>query len=342
MISAFIRAMFLAAMILPCQAEPIITELMADNQSTLADEDGDFSDWIEIHNPDSVPADLTGWKLTDDSENPAKWTFPAITLQPGEFRIFFASQKNATYPHHTNFKLAKSGEFLALVRPDSTIRQQFSPSYPSQGIDESYGLRFAHTTLVATGATAHYTAPAATIPAWETTGFNHAAWPQGPTGLGYGLTEPGITVRHVFKNGSIGGLTDAYSLLALPAGDPGILSETTVVSPTVNFLGEASDGHFAYNSPPPGGTGDHYAIEAIGFIHIPTAGYYTFGVSSDDGGSITIDGTAVMTDDSFHGADDHFGNLYLTSGTHTFRAVMFEGGGGDEFEFYAAAGQLAA
>ncbi len=34
-------------------AAPLITEFMASNDSTLADEDGDFSDWIEIHNPDA-------------------------------------------------------------------------------------------------------------------------------------------------------------------------------------------------------------------------------------------------------------------------------------------------
>ena len=33
-------------------ATPVISEFMADNDTVLADEDGDFSDWIEIHNPD--------------------------------------------------------------------------------------------------------------------------------------------------------------------------------------------------------------------------------------------------------------------------------------------------
>ena len=48
------------------RSNPVITEIMADNVSVIADEDGDYSDWIEIHNPDSTPVDLTDWSLTDD------------------------------------------------------------------------------------------------------------------------------------------------------------------------------------------------------------------------------------------------------------------------------------
>ena len=40
----------------PAFGAPVITEFLAANSSGLADEDGDFSDWIEIHNPDSAPS----------------------------------------------------------------------------------------------------------------------------------------------------------------------------------------------------------------------------------------------------------------------------------------------
>ena len=75
-------------------ANPVITEIVASNGDSLADEDGAYSDWIEIHNPTASPIDMTGWRLTDSATNLAKWTFPAMTLAPGEFRIVFASSKN--------------------------------------------------------------------------------------------------------------------------------------------------------------------------------------------------------------------------------------------------------
>ena len=54
---------------------------MADNTRTLQDEDGDFTDWIELHNPAATPVDLKGWRLTDDPALPAKW-YTALAL-PG-------------------------------------------------------------------------------------------------------------------------------------------------------------------------------------------------------------------------------------------------------------------
>ena len=55
---------------------------MAVNQSTLADEDGDFPDWVEIHNGGDGPVNLGGWHLTDNSGNPDKWTF-SLGESPG-------------------------------------------------------------------------------------------------------------------------------------------------------------------------------------------------------------------------------------------------------------------
>ena len=65
-------------------ASPVLSEFMADNRSTLADEDGEFVDWIELSNPSTAPIDLTGYALTDDPKRPDRWLFPAVTLAPGE------------------------------------------------------------------------------------------------------------------------------------------------------------------------------------------------------------------------------------------------------------------
>ena len=52
----------------PVVATPVISEFMAANETTLADEDGDFSDWIEISNSADQPLDLAGYYLTDNSQ----------------------------------------------------------------------------------------------------------------------------------------------------------------------------------------------------------------------------------------------------------------------------------
>ncbi|MCP5522229.1 MAG: lamin tail domain-containing protein [Verrucomicrobiales bacterium] len=118
-----------------------ISEFMADNDNTLNDEDGDHSDWIELHNAGDTAVDLTGWHLTDDVENSSLWRLPAFTLAPDEYRIVFASGKDRTDPEaplHTNFKLASSGGYLALTDRDGGIVSEFR-FYPAQREDVSYG-----------------------------------------------------------------------------------------------------------------------------------------------------------------------------------------------------------
>ena len=80
------------------QGDVIISEFMADNATTLADEDGQFSDWIEIHNPTLNPINLLGYSLTDDPGLLTKWEFPAVTIPAGGYLLVFASYKNRVKP----------------------------------------------------------------------------------------------------------------------------------------------------------------------------------------------------------------------------------------------------
>ncbi|MEE3199961.1 MAG: lamin tail domain-containing protein, partial [Planctomycetota bacterium] len=73
------------------RADVFITEFMADNDSLLADEDGDFPDWIELYNSGTDSVDLEGWYLSDDPEALALWRFPALVLDAGDFALVFAS-----------------------------------------------------------------------------------------------------------------------------------------------------------------------------------------------------------------------------------------------------------
>jgi hypothetical protein len=126
-----------------CYAAPKISEFMAVNDSVLADENGDFSDWIEIYNPDASAVSLAGYHLTDDAANLVKWTFPAVTLNAGDYLVVFASNKDRVDPGselHTNFRLSSGGEYLALIAPDgTTVTSDFAPVYPPQFADESFG-----------------------------------------------------------------------------------------------------------------------------------------------------------------------------------------------------------
>jgi hypothetical protein len=125
------------------QSPVIVNEFMARNSRTLADEDGDYSDWIELRNVSTVDVNLEGWFLTDARANLTKWQLPAVTLSAGGYLVVFASGKDralAGSELHTNFALDGGGEYLALVRPDGlTIASEFTPGYPEQFSDVAYG-----------------------------------------------------------------------------------------------------------------------------------------------------------------------------------------------------------
>ena len=100
----------------------VINELMASNRTQLQDEDGDWSDWIELYNGGSGPVSLSGCALSDDDVNQRKWVFPDLTLQPGEYKIVFASGKDRREGEmHANFKLSASGEAVRLYDPDGSV-----------------------------------------------------------------------------------------------------------------------------------------------------------------------------------------------------------------------------
>ena len=136
----------------------LLSEFSAENEQTILDEDGAAPDWIEIWNSTNSPINLTGYHLTDRQTGSNAWTFPAWVLNPNEFLIVFASGKDrkpaqvvvgkdnlgtpAQPRLHTNFKIEKSGGYLALTRTNGAggfeSVTQFS-SYPPQRADVSYG-----------------------------------------------------------------------------------------------------------------------------------------------------------------------------------------------------------
>jgi hypothetical protein len=132
-----------------------ISEFIADNPGptvlpgSVSDMDDNSSDWIELHNSGTTPADLSGWSLTDNPLLPNKWTFPSGTLlNANAYLLVFASGKNRQIPGvelHTNFKLSKSG-FLQLSRPapagPDVVLSAFGSAttgYPSHNGRSSYG-----------------------------------------------------------------------------------------------------------------------------------------------------------------------------------------------------------
>lgn len=129
----------------PISGKLRLTELMASNASGLEDGFGSRPDWIEIHNPNNTAASLSGWTLTDNPAQPAKWTFPEGAAIPAQgWLVVFTSSAAAPGPdakgyYHANFSLSAAGETLALFRPGATEPEDALASFPAQSPDVAYG-----------------------------------------------------------------------------------------------------------------------------------------------------------------------------------------------------------
>jgi hypothetical protein len=178
--------------------ELYISEFMASNQTSLADGEGRFSDWLEIYNATGANVDLDGWHLTDSPKNLKKWTFPAGVGIPsrGRLIVFASGRATGDEPYvdaggylHTNFRIDKDGGYLALVAPDGQTVVHAYQDYPAQEEDVSYGIRQQTTSLVPVSAEAAFKVPTAADQdtPWANPDYNDSAWDRGQTGLGFGL-----------------------------------------------------------------------------------------------------------------------------------------------------------
>ncbi len=134
---------------------------VAPSGGGLLDEDGDASDWVELHNRAAVPLSLAGHALSDDPDQPERWRLPPLVLAPDERRVVFASGKDR-----------------------------------SPGSEGQAGLWAQHwETVVQDGDRWRYTLGRADIPAaWPRPDFDDAGWDEGPGGIGYGDGDDGSQV----------------------------------------------------------------------------------------------------------------------------------------------------
>jgi len=98
----------------------VINEICASSITTLKDEDGEYPDWIELHNTSNKAIDLSNYALSDDPDSLIKWRFPqGAVIEPGGYYVVYASGKDRPgvsggWPH-AGFKLRSDGETVILA-----------------------------------------------------------------------------------------------------------------------------------------------------------------------------------------------------------------------------------
>ena len=117
----------------------VINEIMASNTMTAMDNAGDYDDWIELYNKSSVTVDLSGWYITDKTDNLTKYDIPSGTMiDANDYLIIWADEDSSQGPNpvHANFKLSKAGETVMLL--DNFVLMVDSMSFGQQTTDMGY------------------------------------------------------------------------------------------------------------------------------------------------------------------------------------------------------------
>ena len=93
-IKRFTISIVLSMFMFSAIAQEIVLNEVVSSNSKFFDEDGDSPDWFELHNTTANPISLEEWTITDNEDNPAKWTFPAVTIGPDDYLYIWASGKD--------------------------------------------------------------------------------------------------------------------------------------------------------------------------------------------------------------------------------------------------------
>ena len=103
------------------QSSLVINEVMANNQTTVMDETGDYDDWIELYNKTNTPISTNGLLFSDNPLNLDKWDLPNAVINPNSYFIIWADEDGNTGDNHANFRLSNLGEQLILSNSDTSI-----------------------------------------------------------------------------------------------------------------------------------------------------------------------------------------------------------------------------
>ena len=116
----------------------VINEFLVSNDLTIADQDGEYDDWIEIYNKGTVAVDISGYTLTDDLSDFTLFAFPTGTsIADGEYIIVWADEDVNQTGYHADFKMSSNCESLTLTDASFTILDQVI--FSEQDEDISYG-----------------------------------------------------------------------------------------------------------------------------------------------------------------------------------------------------------
>lgn len=119
-----------------------ISEVLSKNAYSIADRDGDRSDWVELYNTSDSDVSLAGWYLSDNPKNLEKWEIPSVSTIPahGYLLIFLSGKTSENGELHASFSLTEGETLFLYCDRDHTldwVEISAVPDNVSIGLDEN-------------------------------------------------------------------------------------------------------------------------------------------------------------------------------------------------------------
>jgi len=107
---------------LPVLGGLVINEIMAGNVTAVADQNGEYDDWVELYNGNSFSLNLNGYYLSDNENDLIKWTFPNVSIPANDYLIVWCDTAGGTQSGlHTTYRLSADQEEVYLTDPTGTV-----------------------------------------------------------------------------------------------------------------------------------------------------------------------------------------------------------------------------
>ena len=113
--------------------EVAFNEIMAKNDAAIADQNGEYDDWIELYNTSNHRINLSDLYLSDDKNDKLKWKFPSnASIESHSVLIVWTDLDTLQQGLHTNFKLAAAGDSVYISNSDEFVIDSvyFGPQSP--------------------------------------------------------------------------------------------------------------------------------------------------------------------------------------------------------------------
>lgn len=123
----------------PPEYNLLISEYISQNNAW-PDRFGDLSDWLELYNPGPEILHLAGFTLSDNPDNIDKWTFPEVSIAPGQYLVIWLSGRIADYDPadpttlHAPFALGAEDEYIVMHDPQQNLVLSQPLEYLPEGI----------------------------------------------------------------------------------------------------------------------------------------------------------------------------------------------------------------